>query len=64
MEFLGASLGPHMVSGGNISSGWSGSSFGLQGTGAAYVLSAADLLKQVEQPMVITKKKKLMYRKN
>ena len=63
MEFLGASFVAHIASGGSGADGWSGSSFGAIGTGAAYFSNAADLLKQLEPLMAKAKTEKISQRK-
>ena len=52
-----------MAGGSSAAAWWSGSSFGGQGIGAALVLHADDLLKQVEQLIAMAKKEKLSQRK-
>ena len=58
MVFLGVSSRDHVVSGGSGAAGWSGSSFGVQGTSTAQFLVIAYLLKQFEQLMAKTKTEK------
>ena len=59
MEFLGKISGTHMAGGGSGSAIWSGSSFGAQGPGVAQILNAGDLLKQVEQLVVMAEEVKI-----
>ena len=57
MEFLGASSGPNVASGGSSADGQNGSRFKVQGTGATQFSGAADLLKQVDHLMAKAKTK-------
>ena len=60
MEFLRASPGHHMSGGGSSTDRQSGSSFGAQGAGVAQVSCTDDILKWVEQLLVIAEQEKLL----